>query len=92
MCRQLKSVINLVRGGVKLFFHEPYVDMPLADIELSGTGILDACWFMERFDCREQESDAQTAVKDFEIKNFRRVETITNLVSQHKASAKAATR
>jgi hypothetical protein len=47
-----------------------------ANIELLDTDIFDAYGFVERLFAFEQKFNAQITAKDFEIENFRRIETI----------------
>lgn len=82
---------NVQAEIAKLFVQEMNVDVPSASTDLLDTGILDSQKFVELLVHLEQKFGARIDIEDFEIENFRSIETIANLVLRHKTSAESIT-
>jgi acyl carrier protein len=63
------------------------VDIPSADTDLFGTGVLDSLAFVELLLHLEREFGVTTSVDDLEIDNFRSIARIANHVMARTATA-----
>jgi acyl carrier protein len=77
-----------VKVGLSRVFAEMHVEVPSDETDLFDSGILDSQRLVELLFQIEQNFDTQVNVDDFEIENFRCIETITRLILDHRNAAK----
>jgi acyl carrier protein len=69
-------------------FEAMHVEVPSVETDLFDSGILDSQRLVELLFQIEQSFDTQIDVQDFEIENFRCIETIAKLIVQRKSDNK----
>lgn len=73
-----------IRDRLSALFSEVlHVEAPSADTDLFDAGILDSQRFVELIVELEKNFQARIDIQDFEIENFRSIDTIAALILQH---------
>lgn len=72
------------KAKVAELFSRMHVDVPSVDTDLFDSGILDSQKLVELLFFIEQDFQTPIDVQDFEIENFRCIETIAALLIQRK--------
>jgi len=79
--------ITLRERIARVFSDVLSVDVPAADTDLYGMGVLDSLAFVELLVQLEREFGVTTSVDDLEIDNFRSIARIASYVSARTATA-----
>ena len=79
-----------VKKRISALFAEMHVDVPSVETDLFDSGILDSQRLVELLFQLEQKFKTQVDIEDFEIENFRCIETIATLIYDRMNEGKQA--
>jgi len=77
-----RTDFEAIRDRIAALFAEMHVDVPSVDTDLFDSGILDSQRLVELLFQIEQRFQTPVDIEDFEIENFRCIETIATLIHE----------